>query len=135
MSDPITALRPYTEEGGFYHPRLQVSLMNNGASVSCLALVDSGADWCVFPESSLKQLGIEKDDLPYTEVSLVSGPPIPVHLGIVTLDLGFSKYDTRVGFHEGNLAVLGRQGFFDRWIVIFDTANKQFMVTNQPPGV
>ena len=44
----------YKKDGAFYHPMLSVSLIPNvldGVTISCDALVDTGADWCIFPES------------------------------------------------------------------------------------
>jgi hypothetical protein len=123
----------YTEGGGFCHPMLPVSLIPkvpNGVTVSCDAVVDSGADYCLFPKSFLEQLGIDQNLLPHTEVFVVDHL-IKIDLSMVTLDFGFTKYNTLAGFHECNFAMLGHKGFFDRFIVVFDTANKQFMITNQ----
>ena len=126
--------RHYTDDGGVYRPRLKVTLLPEnvqGVPVSCSALVDSGADWCCFPERFAKELGIDKNMLPQRENSRrIRASPITVNFGMVPIDFGFAKYKTLVGFHESEFAVLGQLGFFDHFKIAFDTANRQFIITD-----
>jgi hypothetical protein len=98
--------------------------------LSCYAIVDSGADYCSFPQSLMKPLGIEPRE--FENIDTANGlTPVYFH---VQIDLGFVEpYYTYAGFHPGNFAMLGHKGFLDRFVVVFDTANRQFVITNQTP--
>jgi hypothetical protein len=125
--------RHYTDDGGIYHPKLKVTLLPEnveGVPVPCSALVDSGADMCCFPEGFAKELGIDKNLLPQREIAGAYGEPETVHFGMVPIDLGFASYKTVIGFHKSDFAVLGQLGFFDHFKVAFDTANRQFIITD-----
>jgi hypothetical protein len=124
--DTVNETRGYTCEAGVYRPRLRVILIPDyvsGVPVSCDALVDSGADWCCFPERFAKELDIDTSLLPQQEIAGVYGEPEMVNFGMVPIDLGFASYS--------EAAVLGQLGFFNRFFVVFDTANKRFAITNR----
>lgn len=125
--------KPYTNDGGVYRPRLQITLLPenvNGVPVPCSALVDSGADWCCFPGRFAKELGIDKSMLPQQKIAGAYGEPETVNFGMVPIDFGFAKYKTLIAFHESEVIVLGQLGFFDHFKIAFDTANRQFIITD-----
>jgi hypothetical protein len=116
------------------HPKLNVTLLPEnvkGVAVPCLALLDTGASYSVFPEKYAEDLGIDAGVLPQVQiVTPLSNEPIWINIGMVPLDFGFAKYKTVVGFHKIDYAVLGHVGFFDHFKVAFDTANRKFMITD-----
>jgi hypothetical protein len=129
----ILETRQYTEENGVYRPRLRVTLIPEyvgGVPASCDALVDSGADWCCFPKRFAKELDIDTNMLPQETIAGVYGEPKMVNFGTVPIDLGFASYRTLIAFHESEVAVLGQLGFFDHFKIAFDTANRQFIITD-----
>lgn len=52
-------------------PALDVVLKNGPYQATCLALVDSGADFCIFPTRFIKELGLRSEDA--THVPDISG--------------------------------------------------------------
>ena len=123
--------RHYTDD----HPKLNVTLLPEnvgGVPVSCLALLDTGASYCVFPEEYAEKLGIDTSIASKREIVTAVPTPEPIMMNVcgVPLDFGFAKYRTLVGFHKVNYAVLGHLGFFDHFKVAFDTANRQFIITD-----
>ena len=130
MSEPIeNGVKPLIDEPFYYsecdlpaseafpegwtacRPMLRVSLVHGDRSFSCGAIVDSGADYCCFPEWLMESLGIDKS-LTKMEPNMhgSTGKIGNVYFYTVTIDLGFDKYPAYVCFHEGHpeLAMLGR---------------------------
>jgi hypothetical protein len=153
MSEPIeNGVKPLIDEPFYYsecdlpaseafpegwtacRPMLRVSLVHGDRSFSCGAIVDSGADYCCFPEWLMESLGIDKS-LTKMEPNMhgSTGKIGNVYFYTVTIDLGFDKYPAYVCFHEGHpeLAMLGQVGFFDRFSVGFNRAGKRFAITNR----
>ena len=109
-------------------PFLQVRLTNtgNGRSIPCWALVDSGADYNLFPSAIGEVLG---HDLPkgrkIATTGVGGGIASFVHrenrleahedLGPIEPDVAFSDDMNLFGF-----GLLGQRGFFDHYRVRFD---------------
>jgi hypothetical protein len=112
-------------------PTLKNKLEKNGRKIVVWALVDSGADCCIFPASMEKALAI---DLPNQRSSPFSGTAAATQLAYfetvratvwngnaaeepITFDLDAGFCDTLE--HVG-LGLLGQQGFFSRFQVTFN---------------
>jgi len=110
-------------------PVLQVSLVNGRKSFDCYAIIDSGADHCVFPQSFMAHLGL--DPLLAT-VALTSGlgsTNVPTHFAAISIDLqGIVEFPVYAGFTAGldqlGYGLLGQTGFFDRFNVGFRLSDK-----------
>jgi hypothetical protein len=117
-----------------FRPVVYVILEHIGAfSTAVESLIDTGADYCLFPLDFLGELGIEKDGLGIDySLGLAEGHPIyfaSVTLHIMNLEsrkilAGFTEYLNGKG-----AAFLGNLGFFDQYRVTFDRANLSFKVT------
>jgi len=107
--------------------------------VTTMAIVDSGADVCIFPASLAESLGIS---IPNQNVAAFSGTSqdqqlvyfetVQVTLWNANDDEEPIVFDLYAGFcrtieHTG-LGILGQYGFFSRFTVIFDQANNVFSV-------
>jgi hypothetical protein len=126
--DPSSA---FPEGRAIHRPMLPVTLrtIHSDERVSCDAVVDSGADYCGFPQSFMKTLGIEPRE--FETVQTANGDA-RIYFGYVSIDLGFIEpYNVRVGFHPGDICMLGQDGFFDRFKVCFDRAGERFAITNR----
>jgi len=120
-------------------------LLSKGSkTVGTLALVDSGADSCIFPASLAAQLGIP---IPNSNASVFSGtsdaPQIAYYENINVAVWDHKKkdfpikFDLYAGFcstleHVG-LGLLGQAGFFSRFLLHFDHANQFFDIETKSP--
>jgi Aspartyl protease len=116
-------------------PVVRVALQNGTLRLSCYAIVDSGADHCVFPRSFMQTLGLDPLTSPVEITSGVGNPSVPTHFAQVTLDLGVAQLPMYVGFTTGmdqlGLGLLGQTGFFESFKVTFDYKNRLFTIENQ----
>jgi hypothetical protein len=115
-------------------PLLGIMLEDDGRfSTEMFALLDSGADYCLFPYQFLEELGIEKVGLG-VDFSLGMAEGHPIYFATVTLHImgmevsgeieaGFTEYLDGKG-----MALLGHNGFFDRYRVMFDRPNCSFEI-------
>ena len=102
-------------------------------TVGCMAMVDSGADSCVFPLSVAHELGLNPRAMEKRLVIGVGGKPVISHVDLVTVDLGHEiLFQTEVGFTDGLNAIatglLGQAGLFDRFDVSFALRRGVFTV-------
>jgi len=116
-------------------PMLQLSLHRGSKVVSTFAIVDSGADECIFPASLGMALGVP---IPNPNVYVFSGTadqPQNAYFDNVRVAVWqFAKppqvafeFELYAGFcdtleHIG-LGLLGQNGFFSRYKVLIDHAN------------
>lgn len=105
-------------------PVIPVGLRYQGKSVGVLALVDSGADLCLFHSSIGRALGIDVESGEKILLKTLSPDGVPTYLHTVHLFLkGEPGIDVEMGFLERDLiadgGLLGQQGFFDHFDVRF----------------
>lgn len=122
-------------------PILQLTLQRGNLRVAALALVDSGADECIFPASLGTVLGVP---IPNPNVLVFSGTANQpqnayfdtVHVRVWTFanpaQLAF-EFDLFAGFcdtleHVG-LGLLGQNGFFSRYKIAMDHAQNSMEIT------
>jgi hypothetical protein len=120
-------------------PLLRLHLQYGQRSIFSVAIVDSGADSCLFPASIARQLGIP---IPNQRVSVFSGTADTPQLAYFeTVKATISnpdataapvQFDLYAGFCETlehvGLGLLGQNGFFSRFSVSFDYAANSFDV-------
>jgi hypothetical protein len=100
-------------------PCVRAVLINGDNQQECFALVDSGADTCVFPSSIVGALGLEPIDALLDRKTAgfgsVSEEATRYWSLIVNIENKFSL-TTEIGFsdrqNEYGFGLLGRQGFF-----------------------
>jgi hypothetical protein len=136
---PATAAFPQ----GHVAPRpiLQITLVNGSKSFDCTAIMDSGADHCVFPRSFMAFLGL---DPLLARVALTSGlgsTSVPTYFTPISIDLqGIVQFPVYAGFTAGleqlGFGLLGQTGFFDRFNVGFRLSQKTcYIEVPDPPKV
>jgi hypothetical protein len=112
-------------------PLIKVKLEHQLRSISILAMIDSGADICVFNIGYAQALGI---DLKLCEQALISGAEGGVtscYKTMLTLEPeGLARITTSVLFIDssGVDGLLGQEGFFDQHLVSFDRSANTFEV-------
>lgn len=105
------------------------------------ALIDTGATHCLFPLGAAEALQLDVTSREGRQVHTfdVSGKPRPAFSEIVTLTLPpFEElnWDAEIWFffEEWDLpfALLGSEGFLDKWVVSFDRSSNYFIVESPP---
>lgn len=101
--------------------------------LSCYAIVDSGADHCVFPRSFMQPLGLDPLVAPVERISGVGSSDVPTHFADVTIDLqGLVQFPVYAGFTSGldqtGVGLLGQTGFFERFKITFDYSKKMYSI-------
>jgi len=115
-------------------PLLQVFLRNDINMRPFLALIDSGASMCIFPESMGAVLGIDvPSGRPHDFYGLAkqvsTGFIHPVHLQVNGIP---SWVEIEVGFIGGEIIpLLGQAGFFENFQVVFERFKRQFEVNTK----
>lgn len=140
------AVFPARPDAAFPHrqsitrPILTITLENNGLSIATFAIVDSGADNCLFPASLAPQLGIavpnpnayvftgtsEHGQIAYfgtVQASIWNGKPDESPMTF-PLYAGFCETLEHVG-----MGLLGQDGFFSRFNIQFEYAANFFDVS------
>lgn len=102
--------------------------------IRTLALVDSGADHCLFQRDFGERLGLELDDLPLVE-GQTAGGPIEVPVCRLRVEILHQVFECLVGFlDEKRLPnnLLGRQGIFDQIQLAFRESRLEFYFRWEP---
>jgi hypothetical protein len=122
----IPASQAFPEGRRAPRPIVKLILINpdKAQELACYAIIDSGADHCVFPRSFMEPLGFDLGDCPIEMIAGVGSKNVPTHYTHATIDLqGFVQYQANIGFTTGleqlGLGLLGQVGFFDRFHVHF----------------
>lgn len=125
------ATRP---EGHWFYPLLRVFIRNGVNMQPVLALVDSGAADCIFSASLGEVLGIDvSSGRPHQfhafDLQETKGFVHTVHLQVP----GFSHWvDINAVFIESEvMAILGQQGFFEHYQVVFERFRRQFEINTK----
>ena len=122
----------FPERRSAKRPLLQVTLRSPQRFLSCYAIVDTGADYCVFPRSFLQPLGLNALQGP-TEMTQGIGGSVPTHFFGISIDIGgHFQFPVFAGFTAGldalGLGLLGQVGFFDRFNVTFKHSEGIYLI-------
>lgn len=125
-------------EGYWFYPLLQVFIRSGVNMRPTLALVDSGSSDCVFSASFGEVLGID----------VSAGKPHQFHAFDLNAVRGFvHKVQLQVtGFHHWIevdavfiesevLPILGQQGFFESYQVVFERFKRQFQINSKTDAI
>jgi hypothetical protein len=110
-------------------PIIPVGLINKERSLAFAALIDSGADFCIFPMGLAGPLGVTIDKSKAESFAGISGEPSKAYFSGLTIDIGGWKYETSVSFSSDisprGYGILGQKGFFDLFKVTFDLQKEE----------
>jgi hypothetical protein len=112
---------------------LRVTLLNGTRDFGCYAIVDSGADDCMFPGVFAAQIGLEvTSGRPYRFSGAGSRGQLAYFFDIEVEIAGALKYKLPVGFTQAldasRVGLLGQNGFFDRFNVSFLLRQRKFVL-------
>lgn len=101
-------------------------LKHHDRFVDILALIDSGADDCLFPIGIANLLGIHLRPENACQYVGIGQGDIAAVFETVTLEVGEVSYPLYVGFLDAPVApaLLGQSGFFDRFEVKFSLSDE-----------
>lgn len=116
----------------FHRPYLIVRLQNGNRHRDVIALVDSGADVCLFHSDIGRMLGIEIERAPELAFQGVSGVREVAYIHRVDLVVrGLSSITLDVGFTNSmavGTGLLGQRGFFEQFRIGFQLERRSFEV-------
>lgn len=121
---------PFSKRQKLLRPIIPLSLSNTKVSLRFEALIDSGADFCIFPRSIAEKLSINLTGRKAIYFSSATGEAVGGNISNIYLDFGEGSFKTKVVFANlpGNVGILGQYGFFDKFIVKFDLSKKEIEV-------
>lgn len=106
-------------------PIIPIKILNNDAILQYAALIDSGADFCIFDAGLGEYLGLNITsgmEIQFGGIQSLGGAKAYIHK--VTLEIGGHGFKTEVGFSydisKNGYGILGQKGFFDLFSVKFD---------------
>ena len=114
-----------------YLPLLTIVVRHQEKKRKLLALVDSGADACLFPRDVAEILGIDVEAGRRANLTGIGGNRIPFFFH--EIEILFDRYQvrTQAGFAKGSIGatgLLGQEGFFDQFTISFNLQNGLFEV-------
>ena len=106
-------------------PIIPISISTDSYPVRYLALIDSGADFCIFDAEIGEVIGLDvKSGKLETFSGIQPGKPTECYLHEVTINIGGHNYKTIVAFSyhisTKGYGILGQKGFFDLFKVSFE---------------
>lgn len=121
----------------FNRPYLRVRLFNGKEYKDVLALVDSGADSCLFHSSICEELSIDFRSGKRTEFGgIAAGQIVEAFIHTVELQVeGFTeKVALEVAFADSDAigGLLGGIGFFDNYKVTLEKYKGRFQIESRP---
>lgn len=109
---------PFSNKKYILRPIIPVSLQYKDKSIHYEALIDTGADFCIFPIELATTLGINLNPDKIVYFSGVGGQPLKGFITEVILRIGEINISVKIVFAEsGTTRVLGQRGFFDHFDV------------------
>jgi predicted aspartyl protease len=113
--------------GGALRPVVPITVEHSEKYINYTALMDTGADTCLFSSDVAHMLGIELKAVPAREMVGIANTTVQAYYHVVRIRIGDVSYRTSVGFAEMPnelYGLLGQQGFFDHFVVTFDRSRK-----------
>lgn len=106
-------------------PIIPIKILNNNVILQYAALIDSGADFCIFDAGLGEYLGINITsgmEIQFGGIQSLGGAKAYIHK--ITLEIGGHEFKTEIGFSydisKNGYGILGQKGFFDLFSVKFD---------------
>lgn len=111
-------------------PIIPVKVSKLGITLKYAALIDSGADFCIFDAGIGEFLGLKVKsgiEIPFGGIQSVGGAKAYIHK--VDLEIGGHQFKSDIGFSydisKHGYGVLGQRGFFDLFAVKFDLLKEE----------
>ena len=124
---------PYLKDAhGHYAPIVYLQVWTGNRWVYLQAYVDSGASWSVFHVDVAQLLGIKLSRAKRRYVTLGNGSVLPVYLQHIKVRFAGAEFLVPAGFSDAlrmGFNLMGRAGFFDRFLMCFNDRARLLTVT------
>jgi len=121
---PAAPTEPFPRRKSVVRPVVPVALINGSNRVRVYALIDSGADYCVFHAEIGEQLGLQIESGKSLPFSGIAGAGQTAYFHNIKLEVGGHEFGCYAGFspdiQDLPYGILGQVGFFDVFKVSFD---------------
>ncbi len=129
---PSNKLDP--KQSNLFRPVVELKLKKkDGTDISYSALIDSGADYCLFHGVIGEQIGLNVKKGKPLNFYGTSGRTQTAYFHEITFSIEETKIKTMVGFSYGieslSVGLLGQTGFFDKFKIEFDLKNNLINLT------
>ena len=115
---------PYMKDAqGRYAPLIYLQAWTGNRWLYLQAYVDSGASWSVFHLDVAQLLGIKLSQAKRRYIALGNGSVIPIYLQHIKVRFAGMEFSAPAGFSDAlrvGFNLLGRAGFFDRFLICFN---------------
>jgi len=124
---------PYLKDAqGHYAPLIYLQAWTGNRWLYLQAYVDSGASWSVFHVDVAQLLGIKLSRAKRRYVTLGNGSVLPVYLHRSRVRFAGTEFTAPAGFSDAlrmGFNLMGRAGFFDRFLMAFNDRARLLTVT------
>ena len=127
---------PYLKDvHGRYAPLVYLQVWTGNRWLYLQAYVDSGASWSVFHVDVAQLLGIKLNRAKRRYVSLGNGSALPIYLQHIKVRFAGEEFLAPAGFSDAlrmGFNLMGRVGFFDRFLMCFNDRARVLTVSRLP---
>lgn len=114
-------------------PIIPIRVRSGDKELSYAALIDSGADFCIFDSEVGEQLGLDIHSGQKENFGgIQSAGKATAFIHEIKINIGGWDYKTKVGFSSDiakfGYGILGQKGFFDLFTVKFDLTNEEIEI-------
>ena len=124
---------PYMKDAhGRYAPIVYLQVWTGNRWLYLQAYVDSGASWSVFHVDVAQLLGIHLGEAKRRYISLGNGSVLPIYLQHIRVRFAGTEFMVPAGFSDAlrvGFNLMGRSGFFDRFLMCFNDRARLLTVT------
>jgi len=124
---------PFSKKQILLRPIIPISLKSAGTALRYEALIDSGADFCIFPIEIGKKLGLDINRLSKIYFTSATGDLVEGRKAEVKLDIGDGKFSSQIIFAdlENSVGILGQYGFFNLFVIKFDLQKEDIEINQK----
>ena len=124
---------PYLKDAqGRYAPIVYLQAWTGNRWLYLQAYVDSGASWSVFHVDVAQLLGIKLNRAKRRYVALGNGSVLPIYLQRIKVRFAGQEFLVPAGFSDAlrmGFNLMGRAGFFDRFLMTFNDRARTLTVS------
>ena len=124
-----TKIKPFPDRQFVHRPVIAIQLLFGNKSLEYEALIDSGADFCIFHAEMATILGIPVNEGKEMIFYGTGGAPQLAYFHEIQINIGGWPMNLYCGFSNEMktlpYGILGQVGFFDRFKIEFDYQNKR----------
>ena len=124
---------PYLKDSqGRYAPIVYLQVWTGNRWLYLQAYVDSGASWSVFHVDVAQLLGLKLHKVKRRYIALGNGSVLPIYLARIKVRFAGEEFTVPAGFSDAlrmGFNLMGRAGFFDRFLMCFNDRARCLTVT------